>query len=216
MLGRGAGLRPPARCDIEDAEDAAVTDEASAGGAVPPGPAGPSRRSLLVAASALLPVLLTACNGVQALGTPPPPPRDIRLLTGAIAAEELMVARYASAIAQLSATAGPAPTGEDSVLSALRTVRAEHAAHLGQLRSRLIEPARTSGAPSASRTQLPAAGGSVSIVVAGLAQAEQDASDRLLGQLGGLPPTLAQLCASIAASEATHIPFLRQAQAAVA
>ncbi len=216
MLSRGAGLRPPAQYEIEDAEDGAVTDEASAGDAVLPGPAGPSRRSLLVAASALLPVLLTACKGVQSLGTPPPPPRDIRLLTAAIAAEELMVARYATAVAQLSATPGHGPTDGDSVLSALRTVRAEHTAHLSQLRSRLIESVGTSAAPSASRTPLPTAGGGVSTVVGVLAQAEQDASDRLLGQLGGLPPTLAQLCASIAASEATHVPFLQQAQAAAA
>jgi hypothetical protein len=49
-------------------------------------------------------------------------------------------------------------------------------------------------------------------VRATLEHAEQAASDRLIGQLAGLPPALAQLFASIAASEATHVPLL-QAQA---
>jgi hypothetical protein len=44
-----------------------------------------------------------------------------------------------------------------------------------------------------------------------LEQTEQAASDRLIGWLNGLPPTLAQLFASIAASEATHVPYLQQA-----
>jgi Ferritin-like domain len=185
-----------------------VPDELAAGDAVPPGPAGTSRRSLLVAASALLPVLLTACKGVQALGTPPPPPRDIRVLRTAIAAEELMVARYATAIEQLAAS--PA-AGGDTVLAAVRTVQAEHVAHLSQLRSRLIEPAGPSPTPAASRAPISAASGGVTGVLTALEQAEQAASDRLLGQLGGLPPALAQLCASIAASEATHVPFLQAA-----
>jgi Ferritin-like domain len=189
-----------------------VPDELAAGGAAPPGAAGTtSRRSLLIAAGAMLPVLVTACKGVQSLGTPPPPPADIRVLRAAIAAEELMVARYATAITQLTdePSAGPA-----TVLAAVRTVQAEHVAHLSQLRSRLIEPAGTSPAPAASRAPLSAAGGGVTGVLTALEQAEEAASDRLLGQLGGLPPALAQLCASVAASEATHVPFLQQAAAA--
>jgi len=183
-----------------------VTDETPAREAGPGGAAGASRRALLVAAGAALPALLTGCKGVQALGTPPPPPRDIRILRVAITAERLMLARYTTAITQL--TAAPA-----SVLAAVRAVQAEHAAHLSQLRSRLIESA-VSPAPSASRPPVVAQGGSVASVLAALAQAEQAASDRLLGELPGLPPALAQLFASVAASEATHVPFLTQAEAA--
>jgi rubrerythrin len=183
-----------------------VTDETPVGDARLGGLAGPSRRSLLAAAGVALPVLLAACKGVQALGTPPPPPRDIRVLRAAITAEELMVASYTAAITRLPASAG-------GLLDAVRAVEAEHAAHLGQLRSRLIEPAGAP-TPSASRAPAVAAGSSLTAEISALEQAEQAASSRLLGQLVGLPPELAQLFASIAASEATHVPFLQQAQAA--
>jgi hypothetical protein len=212
------GLRYRSRPLTPDAEVAAVTDETPAGDARPgelrgpgrPSPTGPSRRSLLVAAGAALPVLLTACKGVQALGTPPPPPRDVQVLRAAIRAEELLADQYAAAITRLPAGATP---GAASLLAAVRAVQGEHAAHLAQLRSRLIEPA---GAPTPAAPRAPEdiAGSSLTGVLTALEQAEQAASDRLLGQLGGLPPALAQLFASIAASEATHVPLLQQAQAA--
>jgi hypothetical protein len=187
-----------------------VTDETPVGDACPRTTAGPSRRSLLVASGAALPLLLTACKGMQALGTPPPPPRDIRQLRAAITAEELMVATYAAAITRLPASPG---TGASSLLAAVHAVQAEHSAHLGQLRSRLIEPA---GEPTPPARRPPAlvAGSSPASVITPLEQAEQAASVRLLGQLSGLPPALAQLFASIAASEATHVPLLQQAAAA--
>jgi hypothetical protein len=183
-----------------------VTDETPVEDARPGGPTGVSRRSLLVAASATLPVLIAGCKGVQALGTPPPPPREIRVLRAAITAEELMVARYSAALTRLPASNG-------GLLAAVRAVQAEHAAHLGQLRSRLIEPA---GAPTPAAARAPAlaVGSTPSSVLEALEQAEQAASNRLLEQLAGLPATLAQLFASVAASEATHVPFLQQAQAA--
>jgi hypothetical protein len=185
-----------------------VTDETPVGDARPGVPTGLSRRSLLAAASAALPVLLTGCKGVQALGTPPPPPRDIRVLRAAITAEELLVARYAAALPRLPASSG-------ALLAAVRTVQAQHAAHLAQLRSRLIEPA---GAPTPAPPRAPAvaAGSNPSSVLAALEQAEQAASNRLIEQLAVLPPALAQLFASIAASEATHVPYLQQATAAAA
>jgi hypothetical protein len=183
-----------------------VTDKTPVRDAHPGGPTGVSRRSLLVAASAALPALLAGCKGVQALGTPPPPPREIRVLRAAIRAEELMVDRYSAALKRLPASGG-------SLLAAVRAIQTEHAAHLGQLRSRLIEPA---GAPTPSPPRAPviAVGSSPSNVLGGLELAEQAASNRLLEQLAVLPPGLAQLFASIAASEATHVPFLQQTQAA--
>lgn len=190
----------------QEAEDAAVTDETPVEDARPGGQTGVSRRSLLVVASAALPALIAGCKGVQALGTPPPPPREIRVLQAAIRAEELMVDRYSTALTRLPASNG-------GLLAAVRAVQAEHAAHLGQLRSRLIEPAGAP-TPSAPRPPAVAVGSSPSTVLGTLEQAEQVASLRLLDQLAVLPPTLAQLFASIAASEATHVPFLQQAQAA--
>jgi hypothetical protein len=205
MQNHGAGVRNHAR-RAQEAEDAAVTDETPVGDARRGGPAGVSRRSLLIAAGAALPVVLTGCKGVQALGTPPPPPREIRVLRAAITAEELMVARYTTALTRL-----PASNGD--LLAAVRAVQAEHAAHLGQLRSRLIEPA---GAPTPAAPRAPAVaiGSGPSSVLSALGQAEQAASNRLLEQLSALPPALAQLFASVAASEATHVPFLQQAQVA--
>jgi len=165
----------------------------------------PSRRAVLGAVVrgvplAAAPLVLAACRGVQVLGSPPAPPADVRALSAAIAAEEQMLTRYAAAIAAL-------PAGQAAALLAVRTVQAEHAAHLGQLRSRLIEPAPH---PSATPRPVTIAPGSTGGILQALVQAEQASSDRLIGALRVLPPALAQLFASIAASEATHVPYLRQ------
>jgi hypothetical protein len=172
---------------------------------------------MLAASAAALPLLLTACRGVQALGTPPPPPAAVRALEAAITAEAAMIARYAAALKQL--TAGG--------FTAARAVQADHIAHLAQLRSRLVEPpgARPSpvnpphGSPSAGPGAAGAAGTAGTTAPTGvtgtravlgeLEIAEQAASDRLIGELAELPPSLAQLFASIAASEATHAEYLR-------
>jgi hypothetical protein len=155
----------------------------------------PARRALLIASVAALPAVLAACRGVQALGTPPAPPADVDTLRDAIEHETALVTSYAAA-----AAGGP-------LAPVLAVVLADHRQHLAQLSSRLIEPAA-----HGSATPTPAAGGrGVIMTVAQLEQAEQAASDRLIAQLAGLPPVLAQLFASIAASEATHVPYLRAA-----
>jgi hypothetical protein len=145
-------------------------------------------------------LVLAACRGVQVLGRPPAPPADIRALSAAIAAEEQMVARYAAALVQLSA-------GDTAAVLGVRTVQAEHAEHLVRLRSRLIEPAPH---PLATPRPVTIPPGTTGSILQTLEQAEQAASDQLIGQLHVLPPALAQLFASIAASEATHVPYLQQ------
>ncbi len=167
---------------------------------------GLSRRALLTAAVAALPVVLTACKGVQALGTPPPPAPDVRTLEAAIAAEQAMVARYAEAVRQIRSGSGPA------VLGVLQSIQAEHAQHLAQLESRLTRPGGASPSASPSASASPPAAPSLSSVLSGLERAENVASDRYIAQLDGLPPSLAQLFASIAASEATHVPYLHDAR----
>ncbi len=168
-----------------------------------------SRRALLAASSAL-PLLLTACKGVQALGTPPPPAPDIVALRTAIAAEKLMVARYAAAITRIKVQLPPDATPSDIILvSAVDSVASDHGAHLAQLKSRLIEPPGSTHSPSPSPAV--SVSGTIAAVLTALAEAEQAASDRLIGQLDALPPSLAQLFASVAASEATHVPYLRAA-----
>lgn len=106
-----------------------------------------------------------------------------------------MVARYTAA---LTTPATPA------VAAALTAVRAEHEQHLSQLKSRLVEPAVDRSAPAAASPR-------ISDSLPDLEAAEQAASGYLIGLLGGLPPSLAQLLASIAAAEATHVPYLRAA-----
>jgi hypothetical protein len=183
--------------------------------------AGLSRRALLTASAAALPLFVTGCKGIQALGAPPPPAADVRTLLAAISAEEAMVARYASALRLLTPAQSiqySAVRNEIAAYASARAVHAEHVAHLAQLRSRLIEPpgTRPSAHPpplSTSSSPSPAAGSSGRDAVLGeLAVAEQAASDRLIGGLDGLPPSLAQLFASIAASEATHVEYLQAAR----
>ena len=178
---------------------------------------GPARRALLIASVAALPALLTACRGVQALGTPPPPPADVDALRSAIEHETALIASYAAVIAsgRSPAAGGPASSagaagaaGRGRIGPALAAVLADHRQHLAQLRSRLIEPAaRGSATPAGAASHR-----GVILTIAELEQAELTASDRLIAQLAGLPPTLAQLFASIAASEATHVPYLQAAR----
>jgi hypothetical protein len=163
---------------------------------------GPTRRAVLAASAAAVPLLVSACRGVQVLGTPPPVPRDVRLLHSAIGAERLMVSRYRAAVAQAGSAGHPTVT-------ALTGILAEHEQHLAQLSASLVVPAgsasrlpRATGSSEPLPTGLPAALGV-------LENAEQDASNTLAGQLLGVPPSLAQLMASISASEATHVTVLR-------
>jgi len=171
---------------------------------------GPSRRVVLAASSASLPLLLAACKGVQALGSPPPPAADVSTLRAAISAEEVMVARYAAALSYLRTSLPPKGTAADILsVSDIEAVQSEHGEHLAQLKSRLVEP--PGSRPTPSPTPSVQVTGSLSDVLSMLEQAEQAASDRLLSQLGVLPGSLAQLFASIAASEATHVPLLTAA-----
>jgi hypothetical protein len=175
---------------------------------------GPARRTLLIASAATLPVLLSACRGVEALGTPPPPPADVDTLRSAIEHEAALVASYAALTAAGGSAAPGSQTGaaggtaSGRAAAALAVVLADHRQHLAQLKSRLVEPAGHSFAAAGAATSR---GGTLE-TIAQLEQAEQAASDRLIAQLAGLPPTLAQLFASIAASEATHVPYLKAAR----
>jgi hypothetical protein len=166
--------------------------------------ARPSRRVVLVASAAAIPLLASACRGVQVLGSPPPPAPDVRQLRTAIDAERQLIAEYRSAI--------PRAATDASASAALAGLLAEHEQHLAQLNSRLLVPDGSadstaprsgggSGAPASVPAGLPAA-------LAALAAAEQAACQRLATQLLDMPASLAQLLASISASEATHVPVL--------
>jgi hypothetical protein len=188
---------------------------------------GPTRRAVLAASAAAVPLLATGCRGIQVLSSPPGPAPDIRLLRVLITAEQMMVARYLTAIAQAgSATASPGSTatpgpsstpspgsttapsqgGQSVVVSGLMTILAEHQQHLARLRARLIEPASyRSPAAGSHAAALPAG---LDDLLAALASDEQAAGSRLNAAALTMPPAAAQLLASIAASEATHVPAL--------
>jgi hypothetical protein len=177
--------------------------------------AEPTRRALLAASAALPLVAAAGCKGVGALAAPPAQAADVGMLKEAIAAEELMIARYQAVLAAPHRARGLALVGE--------TLLAEHRAHLAQLRSRLIVPAGTATASSLppptgpgghsgpGKHSLPggqAVPGRPAAAIVFLRAAEQHASDVLLSQLRIAPASLAQLLASISASEATHAAIL--------
>ena len=167
--------------------------------------AGPTRRVMLAASAALPLIVVTGCQGVGALAAPPSPAPDVGVLKAAIAGEELMIARYEAVLAGPARAAGGLTTALDPLL-------AEHRAHLAQLRSSLVVPAgAASPAPSrpAHRPGRPVVPAQPAAALAFLRGAEQHASDVLLSHLGTVPPSLAQLLASISASEATHAAILR-------
>jgi hypothetical protein len=160
----------------------------------------------MLTASAALPLFaLAGCQGVGALAAPPAPAPDVDVLTAAIAGEQLMIARYEAVLAAPRYRAGSLP-------ATLEPLLAEHRAHLAQLRSSLIVPtgaARPSPSPSARRPFRPVVPGTEPAAVALLRAAELHASDALLSSLVKVPPSLAQLLASISASEATHAARLQ-------
>ena len=138
---------------------------------------------------------LSACKGPAVLSAPPSVSPQTRALLHAVTAEQNLIFIYNKAIAAYS---GLAPM--------LAPLRAEHEAHLAQLRARVIEPPGKQ-VPDVV-TAKPALGATQSAALAQLRAAEQAAVTSLMSRLNGASPSLAQLYASIAASEATHVSVL--------
>lgn len=162
------------------------------------------RRSVLAAAVMTVPLVAAGCKGVGALGTPPEPGPDVAVLRGAIGTEQALIARYRSAMAgspALSGTLGP--------------LLAQHREHLARLTSMLIEPAGHGASPDTtpSAAGTAATGSGPAAALAALEAAEAGAARSLDSRLILAPPALAQLMASIAASEASHALLLRTHQA---
>src|ERR1700761_4620796 len=90
-----------------------------------------SRRQLLAASPTAFSLFLalSACKGPAVLGAPPEVSPQTRTLLAAVTAEQNLVWIYNRVMATYS---GLAPT--------LAPLREEHAAHLAQLRGRVIEP----------------------------------------------------------------------------
>jgi hypothetical protein len=160
---------------------------------------------VVLASAAALPVLLgtASCRsedlftGPDPLAGPPSPAPAVVTLQAVIAAEHKMIQLYRAAI------------GGD--LAAARThglepLLAEHEQHLARLQARLVVPAGAQASPSASPGATGAALGPVTI--ARLRAAERASAAGLVQRLGPVEPALAQLFASIAASDATHVTAL--------
>jgi hypothetical protein len=163
----------------------------------------PRRRILLASATALPLLLATAgCRsqdvfaGPDPLAGPPPLGHDVLTLQAVIAAEERLVGLYRTAI-----TVDPRAMVRARMLGSLL---AQHEQHLAQLKARLIEP---TGQVSASPTARP----SPSVTAPDLAHlraAERASAASLVRRLATTSPALAQLFASIAASDASHVTVL--------
>ena len=180
--------------------------------------ADPTRRVVIAAAAVLPLVAVSGCGGVDVLASPPASARDVGLLRAAIAAEQLMIIRYAAVLRDVQ-NPGPGAAGGSggtsaTLTAALEPLLAEHRAHLAQLRSRLIVPAgSTSPSPSPSRRagSTPPVPTAPTAAIAFLRAAEQAAATAMLDRMRGAAASLAQLFASISASEATHVPVLDDA-----
>lgn len=173
--------------------------------------AGPTRRVML-AAAAVGSLGLAGCKGIAVLGPVPKLSPDVVMLEHAIAAEELMVATYRAASERLAET-GPAGGSATRLSAVVASIQAEHQAHLTRLRARLVLPPRmkTTTFRAGRPSSLPAGRhGIISALVAG----ERAAAARLTSQLLDAPSALAQLMASIAASEAAHVVYLHRAGSA--
>ena len=175
---------------------------------------------MLAASAAAVPVLLATAGcrssdafvGPDPLAGRPTLSPDVVALQAVIAAEQAMITLYQSAVAShlalsttgpiTGSTTGPA-TGRAGVLEELL---AQHRQHLGQLQARLVLPA---GSPSAQASSSASPGAArARVTIARLREAESASAANLVGRLVSMPPALAQLFASIAASDATHVVAL--------
>jgi len=166
---------------------------------------------MLLASAAALPFLLgtAGCRssdvftGPDPLAGRPPLGQDVLTLQAVIAAEHGMIDLYRAAIS------GDPGHQRAARARMLRALLAQHEQNLVRLKARLIVPPGTSTSPS------PSPGGSGSaffspgpVSVAQLRAAERASAADLVRRLVTAPPALAQLLASIAASDATHVTAL--------
>jgi hypothetical protein len=172
------------------------------------------RRRILLASATSLPLLLAIAGcrssdvfaGPDPLAGRPPLGHDVLTLQTVIAAEENLIYLYQAAI---NGDSGTATQQARSPL--LRPLLAQHEQHLAQLRARLIEPPGRTDQPTGPAAR--AAGGSASpgparVSTAQLRAAERASAAGLVQRLATVEPALAQLFASIAASDATHATAL--------
>jgi hypothetical protein len=157
-----------------------------------------SRRQLLAASPTTLPVILalSACKGPAVLSGPPPVAHQTQMLLHAVSAEQDLIWLYKQAMAGYGGALRPT----------LAPLLAEHQAHLASLGARIVEPPGKKVPDTV--TARPPLDATADGALVQLRAAEQAAVARLLSRLGGASASLAQLYASVAASEATHVTTL--------
>jgi hypothetical protein len=175
---------------------------------------------VLAASAAAVPVLLATagCRSSDAFAGPDPLAGrptlspDVVALQAVIAAEQAMITLYRSAVAShlalptTGSTIGPTTGPTAGRAGVLEGLLAQHRQHLGQLQARLVLPA---GSPSAQPSSSASPGAAPArVTIARLRAAESASATDLVGRLVSMPPALAQLFASIAASDATHVVAL--------
>jgi hypothetical protein len=154
---------------------------------------------VLAATVMTVPLVAAGCKGVGGLGTLPTPAPDVAVLQHAIGTEQALIARYHSALA-----------GSPGLAGTLGPLLAQHREHLARLTSMLIAPATPGATPRPSASATASAAPPRAATLAALEAAETKAARSLAGRLALAPPALAQLFASIAASEASHALLLRR------
>jgi hypothetical protein len=163
---------------------------------------GPTRRAVLATGGALA---LAACLPADN-PRPPRPDPDLRLRRVVAAEVRVLVAAYA-------AVAAAVPDAGSARLARLRSLAAEHEAHVVALEgppptaSPSPSPSTSTGTPtpSAAPPQVPS---TPAAAVSWLAGLERAAADRRTGQVLRAGADLGRLLASIAACEATHADLL--------
>jgi hypothetical protein len=140
---------------------------------------------------------LSACSSEKPPAPPAPSP-DVAVLTGAIAAEQSLVALYGEVIA-----------AHPGLRTRLNPALVHHQAHLSALRA-YYRPATgvRSPSPSASITPAPEVPSGQSAALAALRTAEQNAAAARAREVTKVPAALAQLLASVGACEAGHATLL--------
>jgi hypothetical protein len=167
----------------------------------------PRRRTLLASAAALPLLLATAgCRssdvftGPDPLAGRPRPGPDVVTLAAVIAAEENLIGLYRTALAGDGAVAAG---GHD-----LRALLGQHEQHLTRLRAQLIQPPGTAAVASPRPSATASAPAPARVTIDRLRAAERASAAGLVRRLATTEPALAQLFASIAASDATHVTAL--------
>lgn len=152
---------------------------------------------MLAASPTTLPLFLalSACKGPAVLSGPPPVTGQTQVLIDAATAELNLIWIYNKTM-----------VGYSALRPTLAPLLAEHQAHLARLRARVIEPPGRK--PPGTVTARPALDRTAQGALTQLRDAERAAVGVLLGRLAGASPSLAQLYASIATSEATHVTTL--------